>query len=695
MLYNNNINLKGHAVEMGGVVRLRVILMSAVAVPLVQPAAFAEEKSGAAMLSPVEVIGSPLGQAADRMATPVLTLTGDVLARRREATLGGTLAGQPGIGFDNFGGGASRPVIRGQTAPRVKVLSDGSEIYDASAISPDHAVAAEPLLLRGIEVLHGPAALLYGGGAIGGAVNLLDGRIPTEIPENGVSGEMETRFGTADKERSLAGGVTVGAGNVALRLEGAGRNTDDYRVPEGFGESRVNGSFNDTSTVSIGGSWIGEAGYLGAAFTRQRNEYGLPGHSHEYEGCHPHGATLHCGGHDDDHGHDHHGHDHDHGVPFIELRSERFDLRGEYRDLLPGIERARLRLSYTDYAHDEIEGSEVATTFENKAYDIRTEFTHRPIGGLAGVAGIQYSHSRFSALGEEAFLPESRTSNVGLFAMETLRLGPVRFEVAARQEWQKVDTRGEGDATHAPFSISGAAIWEIGSAYSIALTLAHAQRAPNAQELHAEGVHLATNTFELGDAGLGKETSRSVDLTFRKRSGDVTFAVALYHQDFKDYIFADTLDRFEGFRLIRYTAADATFTGIDGEARYAFAPGLGATVFGDYVRAKLKDGGNLPRIPAGRAGFRLDGQWGPVSADFEYYRVFGQSTVASFETSTDGYNMVNAGLAYAFPAGDTEAEVFLRGTNLTNELAYNHASFIKDASPLRGRSAVLGLRAAF
>ncbi|MGE0745769.1 MAG: TonB-dependent receptor [Rhodospirillales bacterium] len=678
--------------------KLRHVLLSAAAMPLLQPAA-AVAQQGGTVLPDLVVTASPLDQTVGETATPVINLTGDALVRRRAATLGATLEGQPGVSFDNFGSGASRPVIRGQTAPRVKVMSDGSDVHDASAISPDHTVVTEPLLLRGVEVLRGPGALLYGGGAIGGAVNLLDSKIPTAIPERGASGEAEFRYGTADDERAFVGGVTVGMRNFALRVEGVHRGTDDYRVPDEFGERHVAGSYNDTSTVSVGGSWVGSDGYLGAAWTRQRNQYGLPGHNHSYEDCHPHGLTLHCGSHEDEDEHaEEEGHDHEAaaGIPFIKLRSERFDVRGEYRNPMPWIERARLRMSYTDYAHDEIEGDAVATTFLNKAYDIRTELKHQPIAGFSGVFGMQYGHSRFSALGEEAFLPESRTRNFGIFAMETMRLGPVRFELAARQDWQKIDVDVADDPSHAPFSVSGAAIWEIDPSYSVALTLARTQRAPNNQELFADGIHLATNTFELGNADLAKETTLSVDLTFRKRKGDTTFSVGVYYQDYDDYIFAETLDQFEAFRLIRYTAADATFTGVDGEVRYEFAPGFGAAVFGDYVRAKLKDdGGNVPRIPAGRLGTRLDGQWGAFSGDIEYYHVFEQSKIAGFESVTGGYEMVNLTAAYELPVEAARTEVYLRATNLANELAFNHASFIKDASPLRGRSFLIGLRAAF
>ncbi|MFA7595228.1 MAG: TonB-dependent receptor [Novosphingobium sp.] len=681
--------------------KIRVLLLSAASIPAMAPqVALASAQAGSTADRDIVVTASALEQKADETATPVITLSGEDLVHRRQATLGDTLAGQPGINFDNFGGGASRPVIRGQTAPRVQSLSDGSHIQDASAISPDHAVTTEPLLLRGIEVVRGPATLLYGGGAIGGAINLLDDKVPTAIPEGGVSGAVEGRLGTADDERSLVGGLTAGIGPFAFRVEGVHRRSDDYRVPKRFGDKHVDGSYNDTSTVSVGGSWVGPDGYFGAAYTRQRSEYGLPGHSHEYEDCHPHGSSLHCGGHghdEEDHDHDH-DHEHEHEeVPFVKLRSERFDIRGEYRDLLPGFEKMRFRMSFTDYEHDEIEEDEVATTFRNKAHDLRFELTHKPIGGLRGVFGVQHSNSEFSAVGEEAFLPESETANTALFLMETLQAGPVRFELAARHEWQRIETTLDRKVNHRPFSISGAAVWDIDGDYSLALSLARSQRAPNVQELYARGVHLATNTYELGTATLGKETAKSIDLTFRKTAGATTFTIGAYHQDFDDYIFADTLDQFEDFRLIRYTAADAKFTGIDGEIRHQFTPDFAVSAFGDYVRARFKSGlGNLPRIPAARLGARVDGKWGPLSADLEYYHVFEQDRIAAFETRTSGYDMLNATLAYKLELGPSaNVELFLRGTNLANELAFNHASFIKNASPLRGRNFVFGLRAGF
>lgn len=676
-----------------------LLLASAAGACLAAPHAWAQSSIHRA--DDIVVTASALRQRADETVTPVLTLTGDDLVHRRQATLGETLSGQPGVNFDNFGGGASRPVIRGQTAPRVLVLSDASEIQDASRVSPDHAVVAEPLLLRGIEVLRGPATLLYGGGAIGGAVNLLDYKVPTSVPARGVEGMAEARLGTADDERSLVGGLTGAIGNVAVHVEGVARSSNDYRVPSRFGERHVHASYNDTTTWSAGASWIGARGYLGLAYTRQNSEYGLPGHSHEYEDCHPHGSSLHCGGHghEDDHDHEHeheHGEEEAHDAPYVRLRSQRLDIRGDYEEPLPGMERVRLRAGLTKYRHEELEHDEVATTFRNKGHDVRLELTHKPVSGLHGTFGVQHVQSDFSAVGEEAFLPESKTTNTGLFLYETLRLGRVRLEAAARQEWQTIKAAGERRAEHNPFSLSGAAMWESGDGYSVALSLARSQRAPNAQELFARGVHLATNSYELGDATLGKETAHSIDLTLRKSSGNTHFTLGAYHQAFDGYIFAETLDRYEDFRLIRYVARDARFTGVDGEIHHQFSPNLGLAVFGDYVRGKMKDeGGNLPRIPGGRLGARGDFRLAGFSADVEYFRVFEQDRIAAYETSTPGYDMVNATIAYKLELGAQSAELYLRGSNLTNALAFNHTSFIKDASPLRGRNVVFGLRTMF
>ncbi|RYY33194.1 MAG: TonB-dependent receptor, partial [Sphingomonadales bacterium] len=365
----------------------------------------------------IVVTGQPLRRTADEATTPVTVLEGDTLVYQRQATIGETLAREPGINADTFGGGAARPVIRGQTSPRIRVLQDGAQIQDASDVSPDHAVVSEPLLLRRIEVLRGPAALLYGGGAIAGAVNLVDTRIPEELPTSGVAAALELRGGTADRERTAVGGVTLAAGPLAFRAEGVYRDQDDYRAP-GLASARVPGTFNETRTGTLGLSYVGDNGYLGIAYTHQKSRYGVPGHNHDYEGCHPHGSALHCGAHD----HDEDDHDHDHGGEggdvFVDLLSKRFDIRGEIRNPVPGIERFRMRGGFSDYRHHEIhaeghdhdheegeheeEEAHAPTSFINRGHDLRFELEHAPLLGLRGVIGLQNSRSRFRTAGLEA-----------------------------------------------------------------------------------------------------------------------------------------------------------------------------------------------------------------------------------------------------------------------------------------------------
>jgi iron complex outermembrane recepter protein len=671
-------------------------------------------------LEEVVVRALPLDQRGDEVIGNVAVLSGDELVRRRQATLGETLQGIPGVNSDTFGSGASRPVIRGQTSPRVKVLTDGSELMDASAVSPDHAVAGEPLLLDGIEILRGPSALLYGGGAIGGAVNLLDRKIPTEVPDGGVDGAVEFRGGTADGERTGVVGLTAGAGNFAVRLEAIDRTSDDYDIPsylhahedheeedheeedhdpeEEGPVTSVEGAFNDTRTLTVGASWIGSRGYLGVAVTEQNSTYGLPGHEHEYEDCHPHGASLHCGGHDEDEDDRDHDEAHDHEeetAPWVRLENRRVDLRGELRDPIAGVERIRFRGGLTDYQHEEIEGGEVGTRFINEGHDVRVEVEHAPIGALRGVVGFQTARSDFAAVGDEGFVPESITRSHALFLLEQYQWNDWRFEGAVRQEWQETGALGRPDRDHDPLSVSGSAAWSPLPGWSVALTASRSQRAPNVQELYARGVHLATSTYELGQADLDVETANTLELTFRKTAGDTTFSIGAFRHDFDDYIYARTLDRFEDFRLIEYTQADAGFTGLDGEVRHRFSPNVSATVFGDYVRAELNDGDNLPRIPAARLGARVDGGWNQFTGNLEYYRVFEQDRIADFETGTAGYDMLNATLAWDLRAGGEGVQIYVRGTNLLDELALNHTSFIKDAAPLRGRNLVLGVRARF
>ena len=382
----------------------RLTLTGCVTVALLAPTAVladsANEKAAddnAHELKKVNVSALPLGSASP--STPYSVMDQQTLIQKSEDTLGETLKDQPGVHSDTFGGGASRPVIRGLGGPRVGVLNDGSQVLDASSISPDHAITVDPMLARQIEVLRGPSTLLYGSGASGGVVNVLDNRIPTERPREDVEGFVSARANTVADENATAAGITASAtDNLVFRVEGSRRDADDYEV-NGFEQLTVPGTYAESDNASIGASWIGDQGYFGMAYSYRRDNYGLPGHSHEFEECQSSGTSLDCptGG-----------HDHDHGeiVPYVDLASRRVDARGEYREPFAGVTAIRFRGNHTDYRHHEIEEGTIGSTFTNRGGDARLEVEHKPLGNWRGVVGMQYTHTDYSSLGGAAFVPK-------------------------------------------------------------------------------------------------------------------------------------------------------------------------------------------------------------------------------------------------------------------------------------------------
>lgn len=658
----------------------------------------------ASTLDTIHVTG--MAEDASKVASPISVISAERI-QQGGGNLGEVLDGLPGVRVDSFGAGAGRPVIRGQTAPRVKVLSDSSAVLDASDISPDHAVTVDPLLGERIEVLRGPATLLYGGGAIGGVVNVLDNKIPERLPENGLEGRLLIRGNTVADERVGAASISGQVGqHLVLHAEGSYKDADNYRAPD-LDESRVDATFSRSKNGSVGASWVTDNGYVGVAYSYREDDYGLPGHNHKYEGCHPHGSALHCGSHEHGAGEDHdHEHDHEH-VAAINLTSKRYDLRGEYRDPFAGISRVRFRANYTDYSHDEVDGEEVTTTFANKGYDSRVELEHVPLGAFSGVFGIQHSDTEFSATGVEAFLPTVDTRSNGVFLVEHVEVNDQwHFELGARHEWLKHQPRGDVrnrpafDDTASAFS--GAAIWSFTPDTSLTFSLSRSQRLPHAQELYARGIHMATNTYECGllpsaltcggtanDAGYDKETSKNAELTLRKSEGPLTYSLGVFANNVDNYIYARTLDQYEAFRLIKYTQADVEFRGVEAELGYQFTDAVSATLFGDRTRARFADGGgNVPRIPAARFGGRVNWALGAFDTELELYRVNRQRDIADYEVESPSYDMVNLTVAYTVP--NTNAQVFLRGTNLADEQVWNHASFLASTVAQPGRNVSLG-----
>lgn len=647
------------------------------------------------------ITADPRNRASYQLSSATEVIGQQTLFKEGANTIGDAIKSQLGVHVDQFGAGASRPVIRGQSAARVKVLLDGGQLFDASTISPDHAVTVDPLLAKRVEVLRGTSTLLYGGGAIGGVVNVVDNKIPTERPESGSEGVFGIRTDSASLAREAVFGVTTALNDqLMLRIEGLSRRATDYRAPDQ--DARVTGTATEGFAGTAGLSWVGKQGYVGVAYTQQGSDYALAGHNHEYDSCHLHDQQLHCAAHDEEEHEGEHAEEHDHGAeqpPTVKLRNERIDLRGEWRQPIAGIERLKLRASHTDYQHQELEAGAVSTTFSNTGHEVRVEANHTALMGWEGTVGVQHSQFEFSALGEESFLPVTDNQSISVFVMEHRDLSQdVHVELGGRIEQVSI-TPDDGQA---PFddrgvSTSAALLWQFAPEYTAGITFARSQRLPNAQELYAEGVHLATNTYEQGNHALNVETANTAEWSLRKHKGTFGFEWSAYINQADDYIYAKTLDQFEDFRLIEYTQADAKFYGTELELSYQLTPRLKATTFGDYVRGQLKGGDNLPRIPATRYGLRLNQKYNTWQGELEWYQVDRAREIASFEQHTPAYQMLNLSISYTAALADETQwySVFVRGSNLLDEEAYNHTSFLANVVPMVGRNVSMGVQMHF
>lgn len=635
-------------------------------------------------------VGQVRREAETFQATDVVT--GDELAREGEASLGETLDGRPGITSTSFGQGASRPVIRGLGGDRVRILEDGVGTGDASSTSPDHAVGLEPGGADRIEIVRGPATLLYGSSAIGGVVNVIDRRIPTEPPSGPVAGRATVRGGTVADERFGSAEVGGSLGRIAWRVSALGRDTDDYAVPAGGlpdGGGRGAGaaaggeppgplpdSFVETVRAAAGLSWVGDGGHVGVAASGLDKTYGIPGPGHAGED-----AAGEGGGHADE------------GAS-VDLRQRRIDAGGVWRPGDGVLRRVAARFGLTDYRHEELEGGEAGTTFENDALELRVEARHRLAAPLEGTAGLQVRARDFAALGEEAFVPPTQTDAVSLFLLEETGVGPVRVQAGARLELQGTTNAATGaERDDASVSASLGVTWRAAEDLVLALNGARSVKHPNAEELFSDGPHLATRAFEIGDPDLRGEVGHSLDASVRLTDGRVRGSVSVFATSYDGFIHqASAGTEREDLPVLRYVQEDALFRGYEAEVEVdlfhhaAHGHHLVAEAWSDAVRAELTGPDEpLPRIPPLRLGGGLRYEGGPWSGVLGVRRVTGQERVAPGEEPTAGHTLLDASVRLRVLGAGTGHEITLRGTNLTDELARDHVSFLKDVAPLPGR----------
>jgi iron complex outermembrane recepter protein len=614
--------------------------------------------AGAAEAQEVVVTATPLGSNLFDLVSPAEVLQGDSLVRRRAGSLGETLDGLPGISSTGFGPQAGRPVIRGLDADRIRILQNGVGTLDASSLSFDHAVPYDPLVAERVEVVRGPAAVLYGGNAVGGVVNVIDNRIP-DTPIPGLTGRIEPRLGGADNERSLGALLEGGNGRLSLHADGFARSTDDLKTPLG----RLANSNGRADGGSLGAAVHWDGGYLGAAYQGFESNYG--------------------------------------SIPEpdvrIDMQSERWDVAGAAGGL-------KFKLGRTDYEHRELDLGEVATTFRNKGTDGRLEYAHGKLGPLNGAFGVSFSESDFSALGDEAFVPSTNTDAKGLFLYEEVPLRNWKLSAGLRSERTRVTDFVQPRRFD---TVSGS----LGAVYSltkeVALTgnLSSTERAPTFYELYANGPHAATGVFEVGNAAFEKEKSRSIDLGVRWRSGPNSASVSAFRTRFENFITlvgtgvdimlpdGDVLPEFA------YQALPALFQGVEAQGRWRVYEKRGALdveLKGDYVRAEDRNTGvPLPRIAPARFGAALDYVIARYTARIDVVHAAAQNRIGPDETPTDDYTLVNLNFGYRFALQDAALQAFLRISNLFDEEARNHTSFIKDIAPLGGRGVLVGLRGSF
>ncbi|RKR03968.1 TonB-dependent receptor [Maricaulis maris] len=672
------------------------------------------------------VTSSALGVGADEVAGAVEIVDRRHLEDNLSGSLADTIAHEPGVSTTYFGPAASRPVIRGLGADRVRVLVNGVGLIDASTNSPDHAVASEALEAESVEILRGPAAIAYGGGAIGGVVNVIDGRIPEARVEDGLEGRFYGSMTSVDDGETAAGRVRFNAGQFVVSLEGLMRTAQPYDIP-GYAESEafrlfeeaeeehhddddhdedhedehedehpygsVENSGLDFRSASAGISWVGSNGFIGVAIKQSNALYGIPGgHAHgEEEHDEDHDED-----HDDDHDDDHEDHDEEHGHDEsvrIDLEQTRFDLRGEWRNLGAHIERVKFSFGTGSYEHVELEGDEIGTLFTNDGWEGRVEARHTPIalwgGSWEGAAGIQAFNRDFAAIGEEAYVPPSETADWGVFFVERWDAESWGLEGGLRFESRDLDTATDSRSFDTA-SISGSVFVRPARDTFLAFTLSSSERAPTDVELFADGPHVASSTFELGDPDLGVERAVSAELTARTRFADWALEASVFRADYDGFIAAyATGAEDHGFPVYAYSQDDVVLSGFEGRLEGPLGAWGGwdfdGELTGEYVEASLDAGGDLPRLPplsvtagvsASRAGhdLHLEAEWADV-----------QDNTAPFELKSQSYVLFNARWSFE-PVESRDMRVILEARNLTDAEARLHTSFLKDQVPLPGRN---------
>ena len=654
------------------------------------------------------ITSTGIKQYTSKSARPVTVLSGEELQKKMGTTIGDTLKNELGITSQSFGPGVGTPVIRGQSGPRVRVLQNSIGNNDVSSLSPDHANGVNPISAERIEVLRGPSTLLYGNGAIGGIVNVIDNRIPEQVPDKLLGGVVAQRYDSASDLTSSALKLDGGKDKFAFHLDGFYNDQNNTHIGgQQIDESAAratdptlegtpvlnnpNGVIPNSNARSRGGSAgasvIGDIGLVGAAINSLENNYGIP----------PNGTG---------------------GAPVrVQMNQTKYDFKGQLNQPFALANELRLKFGYTDYKHVELDNGEAATTFLNKTYESRLELEHQPLGIVKGVMGFQSVNSDFSALGAEALVPKSKIDSYGLFAVESFKIKDITYELGLRGEWQGISPETTySSVSYVPLSGSVSALWDITKQHQLSLGVTQSQRAPQIQELFSNGVHEATMSYEKGDVNLQKEISYNLDLGYKFNTSWMTSELNLFNNWVNDYIYQQQdyqvfNEVIEDFQLIcsdpgacvpvlQSAQANAIFRGFEAKTLFTIMQNhygaVDLTLFGDYTRGTFEQGGNVPRMPPLRYGFELSYEKNDLTTQARLTRGEAQNDAGENQSNTPGYLLLNLGAQYQLATfHQSEVQLFAAGKNMLNENIRNSTSYLRNFAPDPGRSAEIGIRVSY
>jgi len=653
------------------------------------------------------LVSSPMPIFSSKSAIPVTVLTGDALHTKMGTTIGDTLKNELGVTSQSFGAGVGSPVIRGQSGPRVQVLQNSMGNNDVSSLSPDHANGVEPILAERIEVFRGPSTLLYGNGAIGGIVNVIDNRIPEKAFDKVIGGAGEQRYDSATNETSSVVKIEGSKSGFSYHVDGfyrdqgnthiGGQAIDEAAVqindPSFTAPENSYGVINNSNARSRGGSVgisvSGEAGLIGVSINQLDKNYGIP--------------TDGSG-----------------GAPVtVDLKQTKYDFKAQLNQPFAFAEKLKMKFGYTDYQHTEKDGGIPATQFLNKSYASRLELEQKAIGALTGSLGFQSTNSEFAAInadGSAPLVPKSNIDSYGLFAVESYKNGAVTYELGGRGEWVTISPENASSLTYLPISGSASALWEVNKQHKLSLAFTHSQRAPLIQELYYDGVHEASRSYELGNATLSKEFSNNLDLGYRFNSDWMNAEVNVFHNWVSNYIYQQRADYLFNTDAGDFTdacalgepcipveisqQAGATFKGYEAQLKFPLMENhyglVDLSLFSDYTRGTFNKGSDVPRMPPLRYGVQLSYEKNNFTSNVRLTRGEAQTHTGANETSTPSYLLLNLGTQYHIATiAEADIMLFANAKNLLNENIRNSTSYMRNFAPEAGRSGEVGIRVSY